>query len=405
MSRRVYLDNAATSWPKMPEAVEAACDFINLCGATTGRGGYSSARKADQWLSDARVQLARLLDAPRSQSIAMCASGTHALNAALSGVLSPGDHILTTGIEHNSVLRPLENLRKHGIEYDVVPVSSDTRARTEAAESLVRKNTRMIALGHASNVTGAVNDLQSWSAFAKQKGLRILVDASQTIGYLPISIRENGIDILAAAGHKGLGGLAGTGILYVDLELQSQLMPLQYGGTGQSSEQLDAPNEWPLSVEVGNLNMSGVVSMAVAAKTLADTESLTSQWLPTFTHLVDGLRSIANVRLVGPLADGDLSHISDSNDLVPVASVQVPGWDVHDLATILDEQFQVEVRAGLHCAALVHRYLSERDSLRTNDDSSQSGPPAGTLRFSTGRYTTEQDVDIAVEALREIVGS
>ncbi len=203
--RRVYLDHAATTWPKSETVLSAAESFMRTCGATSGRGAYGSALEADRWLDRARVNLAKLIGASAAADIAVCNSGTHALNAALWGLLRPGGHVITTSMEHNSLLRPLKQLESSlGISFSIV--GSDTSGRSQAAEARehIRENTTLVAVGHASNVTGAVNDLQAWSDLARQCGAKFVVDASQTLGYVPIDVRADGIDVLAAAGHKGL---------------------------------------------------------------------------------------------------------------------------------------------------------------------------------------------------------
>lgn len=392
MSRRVYLDNAATTWPKSKSVLDACQDFLENCGATAGRGSYASARVAEDWLERGRRSLSKLVDGNGPDSIAFCSSGTHALNAVIGGLLSDGEHVLTTQIEHNSVLRPLAQLQhRKQIQFDVIPASDSHRIEPEAASSLVQSNTRMLIVGHASNVTGRANDLEKWGAFAAQHKLLFVVDGSQTLGYLPVSIKRANISAFASAGHKGLGGLAGTGFVHLSPDLHSVLEAQQFGGTGSSSESIDSIPEWPQSIEVGNLNLPGIVSMAVAAEELLEFESLHEGWLPSFSQLVRQLRDIPAVQIVvHPPIEASLP------DFVPVVSFQVEGWDVHDLAAILGDEFGVEVRAGLHCAALVHQHLNPSSEL-------ENSSARGTLRLSSGRSTTLEDVTAAVEALRTIL--
>lgn len=410
--RRVYLDNAATSWPKSTATLAAAEKFIRECGATSGRGAYRSALLADRWLTDARFQLAQLLRAPDGQSIALCSSGTHALNAALWGLLRPGDHVITSAIEHNSLLRPLKQLETHyGIRLSIVPCDAHGWVDPSLGRELVSDDTRWIAVGHASNVTGRIQPLDRWRDLARYANAKLLVDASQTLGYVPLDVQASGIDVLAAAGHKGLRGLAGTGLLMVSAELQSQLRPLMFGGTGLASEQLQMGQGWPQSVEVGNLNMPGVVSLAVAAaechqaqlsqlSSAADSTQANgaqASWRAPFERLIAGLRQFPAVRLVGwdgcAGNDNDNSEL-DSNvgsDRIPVVSLQVAGWDVHDLATVLDSSFGIEVRAGWHCAALVHEALGTAEA-------------GGTIRLSPGVSTTLEEIDWTLSAFQQILG-
>ncbi len=434
---RVYLDNAATSWPKSAAVLEAAEKFIRECGATSGRGAYRSAMLADRWLTDARHHLAQLLNAADAQSIAVCSSGTHALNAALWGLLRPGDHVITSSMEHNSLLRPLKQLEtQHAIRVSIVPCDADGFADPHAADELICVDTRWIAIGHASNVTGRVQALNRWRDLARRANAKLIVDASQTLGYIPIDVQASGIDVLAAAGHKGLRGLAGTGLLMVARELQSQLRPLMFGGTGMASEQLEMGQSWPQSVEVGNLNMPGVVSLAVAAEEClraqqaiaSSTDDITLPgWLAPFQQLVAGLKQFPQIRMIGwdsapiqisrhtpcavapaaptavaptavaptAVAPTAATHANPSHDIsierIPVVSMQVAGWDVHDLASVLDSSFGIEVRAGWHCAALVHEALGTADS-------------GGTLRLSPSASTTSQEIDWTLAAFHEILG-
>lgn len=393
--RRIYLDNAATTWPKCSQAVHEAERFIRDCGATAGRGTYGSALVAERWLEQARHNLSQLIGAASGASIAICNSGTHALNVALWGLLRSGDHVITTSMEHNSVLRPLKHLqRDFGIELSVVDCDAQGFADAEHARPLLKKNTKLIALGHASNVTGRLQDVASWSRLAKQAQVRLLLDASQTLGYLPIDVQRDGIDVLAAAAHKGLRALPGTGMLYVAPEQQHDFRPLMFGGTGRSSEQLTAGQDWPQCVEVGNLNMPGVVSMAAAAAELLQRGSqaetaLQQRWQTCFELLVQGLAQMEAITLLG--FDSQQSVEKQLSHRVPVLSVHVDGWDVHDLANVLDTSFGIEVRAGWHCAALVHQALGTSDR-------------GGTLRLSPGVSTTPAEIQQTLDAFREILG-
>lgn len=389
---RIYLDNAATSWPKDDGAVSQAMEYIAHCGATAGRGTYASSQVADRWVREARRHVANLIGAPRSTDIALCANGTHALNAALWGILRSGDHVITTSAEHNSVLRPLEMLRtQRGIELDIVSADRQGRANAEAAGALIRPATRAICIGHASNVTGNVLDLMPWRRLADDADALLVVDASQTLGYISIDVQTPQIDLLAAAAHKGLRALHGTGILYVRQPLQSEVLPLLTGGTGQQSELTGGGHDWPNSVEAGNLNMPGVVSVAVAAENLDKATGSISSWHASYQRLATGLRQIDGVTIIGGDSE-PLDQALAASRRIPVLSIRVTGWSPHDLASILNDFHNIEVRAGLHCAALVH------DSLGTMAD-------GGTLRLSPGHSTTPQEIDRTLAALREIISS
>ena len=301
-SPRVYLDNAATTWPKSTAALAAAWDFMHGNGATAGRGAYASARSAEEWVARARAEIGRVLG-PSGSGVAFCHNGTHALNAALHGVLQPGQHVLTTALEHNSLLRPLKQLEAElGLSFDVIPVDQAGRAQLAAAEKLVRPDTSWLLLGHASNVTGAVNSLELWSEFAATHQLGFVLDASQTLGYLPVDVQLARVDLLAAAGHKGLRAMPGTGFLYVAPPWRDTFKPLLAGGTGNASESIQSSPPWPLSIEVGNLNLPGIVSLAVAASELPspDQAAATSPaWWAPYRDLALGLRELVGLQLLG----------------------------------------------------------------------------------------------------------
>ena len=391
-TRRIYFDQAATTWPKLPEAVAAAEHFVHNCGATSGRGAYSSARAADRWITDARRNLARLVGAADSSDVALCTSGTHALNAILLGSLRQGDHVITSAIEHNSVLRPLEHLRRaRGVEVSVAPCDDGGRVDIDAARQMFRPATRAVVLSHASNVTGCKQDLALWSQLAHQHDARFIVDVSQTLGYLPISISQLGIDVLASAGHKGLGALAGSGFLVFTPEIQPELEPLMFGGTGTSSEQLDHVPAWPQSVEVGNLNLPAVVSMAAAAEVwLRDSGEEMFRWQEPLNRLVAGLKNSQKadeLRLIGHTTEQEPGAAAT---WLPIVSLELKNWDIHEAAAVLDANFGIETRAGFHCAALVHSALGTQAS-------------GGTLRLSLTHHTPLVDVDDVLHSLQSML--
>lgn len=382
LTSRVYMDNAATSWPKSPSVLQAVQEYLSNCGATAGRGSYRSAIEAENWVSRARQAVAQLIGA-RPDEVAFCTSGTHALNAALHGIIRTGENVVTCELEHNSVLRPLWAMVEQGqVSLTVASIESSGIPDPEVFAQQVPATTNTVVLGHASNVTGWATDIEAVRIPGESQ---LIVDASQTIGYLSIDVKKLKIDVLAAAGHKGLGAIGGTGLIYVRKELQQDFLPLLRGGTGRNSHSTDATPIWPESVEVGNLNLPGVVSLAVAAEQLLEYGRL-DDWRMQFTQLVDGLRELPSVSVVGGLPES-----KDLDRHVPVVSLTVDGWDVHDLAAILDSSFGIEARAGWHCAALAHRPVGTE----------QAG---GTLRLSTGRYTTSEQVEQVLESLASIVG-
>lgn len=383
--QRFYLDQAATSWPKRPDVLAAVTEFLHETGAAAGRGSYASARISANWIDRARIAIAKLIHAPSSDSIALMGSGTHALNEAIGGSIRPGSHVIASAIEHNSVLRPLERMRREGlIELDIVPCDQLGWVNPSDIARLKKPNTHLLAMSHASNVTGMIQELQSLGMWCRENGITFLVDAAQTIGYVPIDVQAYGIDYLAAPGHKGLGGILGTGFLYASQAKQAAHRPLMVGGTGSQSESLFPELAWPQKVEPGNLNMPGIVSMAVATEALlrepfSEREAkMHGDW----SRLRDLLSRVPGLQL--------LAH-ADSQKYVGVLSCCHSQFTPTDLAAILDAEFQIEVRAGLHCAAHIHHYLETA--------------PMGTLRFSFGHELdplVAGALEKAVESLSQV---
>lgn len=385
MRSRVYLDNAATSFPK-PEAVYAAIDRYNRrLGAAAGRGAYGSAVEAAGIVRRCRLNLARLFNAEGPDRFAFVHNGTDALNTALHGLLRPGDSVVTTAAEHNSVLRPLRALADLGVTATVVPCDETGYVRPEDVRAAIRADTRLVAVTHASNVTGAVQPVAEIAAVAKAAGALVLLDAAQTAGHVPIDLAVLPVDLLAASGHKGLLGPLGTGLLYVRPGVEEELRPLRQGGTGTSSEQDRHPAAMPERLEAGNLNVPGLAGLEAAAGWLLDRGigSARRQEEELTGRLLDGLEALPGARVYGPRS---------AEGRVGVVSVTVDGWTPHDLAAVLDAEFGIEARAGLHCAPLIHRRLGTAEA-------------GGTLRLSLGTFTTAEEIDAAVGALRSLGGS
>ncbi|MFO1064353.1 MAG: aminotransferase class V-fold PLP-dependent enzyme [Pirellulales bacterium] len=385
-SKRIYFDHAATSWPKSEAATAAAEDYIRRCGATSGRGAYASARVADEILRNARRRIATLIGAENEDAVALCSSGTHALNAAIQGWIRPGDRIITTVIEHNSVLRPLEHLRET-IGIEIIHIACDARGvvEVESAHRAARQPAAAVIINHASNVTGAVQDLTAWRAVADACGALLIVDGSQSLGHVPVSMQEGRIDALAAAGHKGLGGLSGSGILVAGRQLQEQLTPLMFGGTGVASEEINHTPHWPHSVEVGNLNLPAVASLAESTAALLESTPLNNPQAELADQLLSGLSSLIDDGAVTIHGGADRAAAQ-----LPIVSMTFRDWDIHEVAAVLDSQFGIEVRAGLHCAGMIHDYIGSRTR-------------GGTLRVSFGHGSMQSDVEELVAALKAIL--
>ncbi|HEX4147414.1 MAG TPA: aminotransferase class V-fold PLP-dependent enzyme, partial [Pirellulales bacterium] len=381
---RVYLDQAATSWPK-PEGVYAAVDrYQRELGAPAARGVYAEALAVQEQVARARAAVAELLGAGDPRQVVFCYSGTDALNQAIAGVLQPGAHVVTTVVEHNSVLRPLRALEDAG-RIAVTRVGCDAEGIVDPVEiaRAWRSETQLAIVAHASNVTGAIQPVAAIGRIAHARNGLLLVDAAQTLGELPLDVRALEIDLLAAPGHKGLLGPLGTGVLYLRAGLE--LEPLRRGGTGSRSESDRQPDELPDRFEAGNLNVPGIFGLAAGLEYLRQQtiERIRARSLALTRRLLDGLSGIDGVRIYGP---------RQCEARVGIASIRVEGYDPQELAMLLDSAYRVQCRAGLHCAPLMHQHLGTLHE-------------GGTLRLSLGCFNTEADINAALAAISGVASA
>jgi cysteine desulfurase family protein len=377
--QRIYLDNAATSWPK-PESVYAAVDrYQRLLGAPAGRGAYAEAVEVERHVLGARLALAELIGASDPRRIVLTFNGTDALNLALCGLLRPGDHVVTSVCEHNSVLRPLAALRhSRQLAVTYVPADGAGRVDPEDIRRACTPRTRLIALVHASNVTGALQPAEAVGQIARDVGAYFLLDAAQTLGYVPVDVRRLGVHLLAAAGHKGLLGPLGTGLLYVAPGVEEALEPVRHGGTGTHSDEEAQPRELPDRYEAGNLNVPGIFGLQAGVRHVlaVGVEAERKRQQALFSRLWTGLHELRGVRVYGP---------AEATGRVGVVSLRMEGLTPQELASVLDAQWSIQTRAGLHCAPRMHACLGTL--------------PEGTLRLSLGHFTTPEEIDAVLGAL------
>lgn len=380
----MYIDNAATSFPK-PDCVYEAIDSWMRNGGAAGRGTHKNAEAAGAMINECRRQLAALLGVPSASHVTFTLNCTDSLNTVLQGLLDHGDCVVATRLDHNSVLRPLEALKSHlQLEVELVPFDPVTGVinAERFSEALTTQDIRLVVLNHASNVTGCVQPVAELTRIAHEHGALVLLDAAQTAGHWPVNMAELDVDFLAAAGHKGLLGPLGTGILCLRRGLETQLRPLRFGGTGTSSESLVQPEEMPARFESGNLNVPGIAGLLAASKWIQETgiETLRAMIHSATHQLIDGLNSIDTVRVLAPcLAENNCGIVSFNIDTM----------DCRDVAMILDQSFDIQSRAGLHCAPLAHR------TLRTE-------PHNGAVRLSPGVFTNRNEIDQIVDAVQQI---
>ncbi len=369
----IYLDHAATSWPKAPTVVEAVTEAFTS-GANPGRGGHAMGLEAARFVLAAREQLGELLGVD-SSSLIFTKNTTEALNLALFGSLGPGSRVVTGAMEHNSVLRPLEALRGRGVDVEVLPAPGG-ELDLELLEEALKKRTTMVVLSHVSNVTGAVLPLAQAGKLAQDAGALFLADVAQSLGYLPLNLSELPVDLAAFPGHKGLLGPMGTGGLYVRPGVE--LEPLLYGGTGSFSDSLSQPQVMPDRFEAGTPNLPGIMGLGAAAKFIQERgQEIHRSALLLGQKFREQVADLPQITVYSP-----------EQVAVPVVSVNFGQEASEEVATILSEFFRVAVRGGLHCAPLAHRTLGTGSQ--------------GAVRFSFGYGNTQKDLEGAIGAVQAI---
>ena len=375
----IYFDNAATSWPK-PPAVRAALDeYFSDAGGNPGRSGHRMSIAAARLVERSREELAEFFNAKDPSHIIFTQNATHALNQALYGFLRRGDHVVTTSIEHNSVMRPLRDLQLSGIEVTVVPCEPDGTLDMSRLNDALGAKTRLLVTTHGSNVTGTLLPIEAIASLARDLDVVYLVDAAQTAGAMPIDVQKIGIDLMAFSGHKGLLGPTGTGGLYIRDDIA--LSPLMRGGTGSDSAHEVQPDFLPDAFESGTLNVAGIAGLGSGVRFLREVgiDSVRARARELVSQIRAGLSEIPGITIYGP-RNAELQ--------CGAVSFNIDGAMPSEVGLILDEQFGIMARTGLHCAPSAHRTLGTF--------------PTGTVRFSFGWFNTREEVDAALEALRKI---
>lgn len=384
MPRRIYFDNAATSFPKPLGVLQVMTCYAQEIGASAGRGIYAEAMESGRIIQETRQNLCRLLNATSPDHMVMTFNCTDGLVLAIKGILTrPGDHVITTRMEHNSVVRPIEALREQlGIEVTCIPADSIGLIDPEDIRRAVRPNTKLIAIVHGSNVCGSVQDIAAVGQIARQGGITFLVDAAQTIGHIPIDVQALGVDLLAFPGHKGLLGPLGTGALYVRPGMEKHLRPLREGGTGSKSEIPRQPDFMPDRFEAGSHNALGICGLNEGVKYLLEQgmESIRRHERQLCQAFLEATGTMEHVTVYGP---------RNVDQRVGVFSVTIEGYEPAELSAILEDRFGLLTRPGLHCAPFAHQAIGSFDR-------------GGTCRFSTGPFTTLEDIHQATCALAEL---
>lgn len=377
----IYLDNASTSFHKPDCVFTAVMEAMHQAG-NSGRGSSGEAMEASRLIFDTRCRIAEMFEADGPECVAFTSNATEALNTALFGVLHPGDgpvHAIATEMDHNSVLRPLYALEKKGLELTVLPADIKGRISLTDMEAAIRPETRVIVCTHASNLTGNRNDIHAIGEIAKKHDILFIADAAQTAGVFPISMKKDQIDILCFSGHKGLMGPQGTGVICVRPGVKVE--PLKVGGSGILTFQKEHPSDMPEALEAGTLNSHGIAGLRAALGWIQETgiDRIRQREQDLMMRFYEQVKKISGVTVYGDFSQKDRS---------PVVTLNIMGMGSSELSMILGEDYGISTRSGGHCAPLMHQALGTEKT--------------GAVRFSFSCFNTEEEVDEAARAVKEI---
>lgn len=374
----IYFDNAATTIQKPKQVVEAVTQALCSMG-NAGRGAHNASMGASRMLFDTRKKLAELFGGNNPAQVVFTSNSTESLNMALKGLLNPWDHVITTQLEHNSVLRPLYELEDKGVELTILNSDAKGRICYEDFEKEIKKNTKMIVCTHGSNLTGNLTDIRRVGEIARSHGLLFVVDASQTAGVFPIHVEEMKIDVLCFTGHKGLLGPQGTGGMYVREGVI--IRPLKTGGSGVQTYSRTHPSKMPTALEAGTLNAHGLAGLDAALDYLKDTgiDVIRKKEQELMWYFYQKVLEIPGITVYGDF---------DSQEHCPIVSLNVKDYDSSEVSDFLFTEYGISTRPGAHCAPLMHQAMGTEKQ--------------GAVRFSFSHYNTIEEIDIAVQALKEL---
>lgn len=373
-----YFDNSATSFPKPESVYKCVEKAVRLYGANPGRGGHRMAVEASQAIYETREKVASLFNIKNPLQIAFTYNSTYALNFAVKGAVPKDSHIITTSLEHNSVLRPIFYEKdENNAHVSIIEPSEDGNIHSEDIIAAMKPETKAVVLTHMSNVTGAIIDLLPITTEARKRNILTIVDVSQSAGFLDIDVEKMKIDILCFTGHKSLFGIQGTGGIYIREGIP--FSPIIEGGTGSFSKMKRQPHSMPEALEAGTLNTPGIVSLGAGIDFINSIglENIRKHEYSLTEKFIEGIKNIEEIIIYGPEKRG------------PVVTLNIKGVDSGDLAAYLDEEYGILTRAGIHCAPLAH-------------ESMHSGENGG-VRFSFGYFNTEEDITYAINTLKNIV--
>lgn len=375
----IYLDNAATSYPKPNSVYQGVMKAMTEYGANPGRGSHSMAIEGARVIYETRELLAQLFNLDDPMRAIFTFNATDGLNQAIKGVLNSGDHVVTTSMEHNSVLRPIKELENYGVENTIVQCSPDGSLNVDDVEAAIKANTKLVVTTHVSNLTGTIMPVEELGMLCRSRNILFLLDASQSAGVLDIDMKKFNIDLLAAPGHKGLLGPQGTGVLLINCD--AKIRHLREGGTGSESSSMIQPEFYPDKLESGTHNLPGIAGLNEGLKYILErgTKSIYSHEKSLLDLFINEMRSNPKIAIYGP---GDINHRCG------VVPINIEGVDSSEAAYRLDTEYGIAVRPGLHCAPLAHKTIGTEK--------------IGAVRFGVGPFNTRSDIMSAVKALNDI---
>lgn len=374
----IYLDNAATTMHKPKEVIDAVVCAMSSMG-NAGRGANEASLSASRIIYDTREKLCRFFHGENPRQIVFTNNSTESLNIAIKGLLNPGDHVITTMLEHNSVLRPLYEMKEKGVGLTIIESDKNGRFRLEDMEAAIRPNTKMIVCTNGSNLTGNYVPLKPVGELAKKHDILFVVDASQTAGVFPIDVQDMMIDVLCFTGHKGLLGPQGTGGMYVKEEIK--IRPLKTGGSGVQTYSKTHPAEMPTALEAGTLNGHGIAGLHAAMSYLEETgvDHIRAREQELMWRFYEGVKDIPEITIYGDFS---------TKERCAIVTLNIGDYDSSEVSDALLTEYSISTRPGGHCAPLMHEALGTVEQ--------------GAVRFSFSHYNTEEEVDTAIEAVREL---
>lgn len=380
--KRIYFDNAATSYPKPASVLDSMIKYVKDIGSNVNRSSYKSVYDAEDILYETRQLLCNMFNGDDCKNVVFTANITTSLNIILKGLLKEGDHILTSSMEHNAVMRPLAQLASKGISFDTIPCFSDGSLDISSLSYLLRPNTKAIVMTHASNICGTLMPISDVGKFCNENNLYFILDSAQSAGLLPIDMKAMYIDILTFTGHKALLGPQGIGGFILNENMINLIEPLISGGTGSISHTINVPEFMPDRFESGTLNIPGIYGLNASLKYINEKgmENILKKDLSLTQIFLNELSEIKDIKVYGR---------KDILNRVAVISIDIPNRDLSDISYILDEKYGIQTRVGLHCSPIAHQTLGTY--------------PQGTIRFSFGHNNNLEDIKYCIQALKEII--